>query len=615
MEFQRHTVKTKLDLSRMLKNLLKAKAVAVDTETTGFDWQNLAYPFSAQFAMEGHSYYVDLQGDIKQEDLVAFLSSDVPKVFHNAKFDLHMLDVPVADPVHDTMLLAWVHDQDRAERGRLRLEVCVKDYLELDSPRADELNEYKKRKRIVNYLQFPPELIIPYGQEDVEHTLLLYKKLMPMVQRKRGSLYEMERRLMWVLLDMEATGYAVDLEYLGGLESKLSGEIEKLKKAGAEYVENMNSPKQLIEYYAGRGVTLANTQLETLENVNHKLARIVVAFRKRQKLLNTYVTNLKDKAFKGRVSCDFRQTTTRSGRLSSTSPNLQNLPASDMSIRKAFINPGERTQLLMIDYDQVELILFAEVAEDEILSAAIRNGDDLHMATARKIFGDGAGSEQRRIAKTCNFLMLYGGRARKLSEQLGIPVHEAEEIVRAFMRGTPGLERLQKRLDEEISKTGGVCNLFGRYRPIAKDKGYIGLNTLIQGTAADVMKRAMLRVHQYLKMYESRLLLTIHDELHIEHCLDEPIIQPIEKLMTKGFPFKLPLSVTTCATATTWADKEELTDEVHLERLMASGLFELPTVDWAKLGCDGLEVESPHLRKPFWVVKQKTDKDRLEVVA
>jgi DNA polymerase-1 len=305
--------------------------------------------------------------------------------------------------------------------------------------------------------------------------------------------------------------------------------------------------------------------------------------------------------------------------MSCANPNLQNLPRDDevaqAVIRRAFINPSPETQMLYCDYSQIEMVIFASISGDARLKQAVIDGEDLHTVTAALLFDvstDAVTKQQRSIGKTMNFAIIYGQGAPSTAIKLKVSEDEARRFRAQYFAVFPAIKQVQQNTMAHIKRTGYAKTLYGRVRPIQKDKAYIGLNTIVQGTAADIMKVGMLRVAKYLTGKKSKLLLPIHDELVIEHHLSEPIIRPIKRLMTGKLPIDLPLRVKVEATTTNWTEAQELTDELLLSRV--ADRMDLPTMTWSKIEANAIEVQTPWFDQSLWLVPEKTDAERLELV-
>lgn len=656
---ERTLVQTKRDLGLMLKELRKHKIVAADTETTGLVWQNKDIMVGASFAIPGKSWYVEFDwkdpckksgtfdfeavteasSEITAEDLNEFWATDRTWVFHNAKFDLHMIATAggqVGGVVEDTMLLLTQLDPDRLEpkehpqKKGLSLKDAAVEFLNVRASEDRALHGYMEKNGLKkgDHCYVPIPLLYPYACADVEYTLALYKRFMAAVGRRgTKNIQAIERNLTRVIYEMEEVGTPVDIEYLEKCRLQLEQEIDAMDdriRAMAPDLDNPNSNPQILEWFAAQDIELPNAQEKTLLACGHKLGPLLVERRKRAKLLETYVTNLLAKAVAGRVSMDLRQYGARTGRMACAEPNLQNIPSrGDKIIQRAFINARPGYQILYLDYKQIEMVIFAAISGDENLKQAVRDNVDLHTMVA-SVMNDcpveSVTDEMRKPAKTMNFGILFGQGIEKTARQMGVSKIQGEMFRNEYFRRLPSVRTIQREMQRLTKRRKFAKTLLGRVRPITDpENAYIGLNSTIQGTAADIMKIAVLRVAAYLKKrgYESRMLMVIHDEIVIEHKIDEPIIPDVIKLMTHNFPIELPLRVDVEATVTNWAEKETLTDAVYLERLLADGKGWDGEVDWDSIGPDvqGIEVASKYFREPLWIVRKPYGDGRLEIAA
>ena len=309
----------------------------------------------------------------------------------------------------------------------------------------------------------------------------------------------------------------------------------------------------------------------------------------------------------------------------SAEPNLQNLPAraSDL-IRKGFIITKPGWQLLYMDYSQIEVVVFAEISGDERLQQAIIDGLDVHRLVASWMFDveyDAVEDKQRKVAKAMTFGILFGQGIALTAESLGVTEHQARKFQERYFHTLPAVRRVQRQLQDLTRSRKYSRTLFGRIRPITdSEKAYIGINSTVQGSAADIMKIAIPRMEHFLQAngYESQLLMPIHDEVIVEHKIDEPIIPALAKLMTKGFPLKMPMRVGVEYTTTNWAEKKKLDDRENLGRLLETERFKGMldrAVDWDKVGASGLGIATPYFRELLWIVREPSGQDRLELVA
>jgi DNA polymerase-1 len=487
------------------------------------------------------------------------------KVLHNAKYDLEVLARPVngglrVTPVDDTMLISYAMEAGRHGHG------------------MDELSELHLAHKPIPYnevtgtgrgrlpfAQVPLDKATAYGAEDADVTLRLWHVLRPRLAENRSlALYEqVERRMIPVLKEMEEAGIKVDCDELKRIGDDFTARLAVLEAechrlAGRPF--NVGSPKQLGEILfeemglkggkKSKATGNYSTDVFVLEELaaqGHELPRAVLNWRQLAKLKSTYVDGL-TAAIKedGRVHTDFSMAITSTGRLSSTEPNLQNIPIrteEGARIRRAFVaEPGH--VLVSADYSQIELRLLAHLAEVPSLIEAFERGEDIHARTAADIFGmplESVDKEARRRAKTLNFGIIYGMSAFGLAGRLGIGPGEAKGIIDAYFRRYPGILQAMERIKEEARTHGYVCSSFGRRLWIAdigsKDMARRAgaerqaINAPFQGGAAEVIKRAMVRLPKALRDagLGARMLLQVHDELVFE--VPEAEVAPTEALL------------------------------------------------------------------------------------
>jgi DNA polymerase-1 len=395
-------------------------------------------------------------------------------------------------------------------------------------------------------------------------------------------LNEIEMPLIAVLADIERTGVCIDKNYLHKLSLELNSKLEIIENSIYELAEekfNINSPKQVSEILfdklklpikaGSQTKTGVSTNVKTLEYLkdSHPIASELLNFRHLAKLKSTYVDSLplliNEKT--GRVHTSFNQTATTTGRLSSSNPNLQNIPIKSEignRIRAAFVaqNP-ENYLILAADYSQIELRLLAHMTQDENLLNAFRNNMDIHIDTASKVFGvplDEVTKEMRRQAKTVNFGIIYGQTSYGLSESLGISPSEAKKIIEIYFQTYPRIKEYIDKTIEEAKIKGFVSTYYGRKRYFGEDihsrnknirefAQRAAINAPLQGTAADLIKLAMIRLHNELnhRKLKSKIILQVHDELVLETAKEElnEVTELIQKCMEMDQPFSVPLLI------------------------------------------------------------------------
>lgn len=485
----------------------------------------------------------------------ALTDATIPKIAHNAKFDcmiLERFDLPVAPVTFDTMIGEWLTDPATKHKGlkdlaRHRLGVEMTDIGEL-------IGKGKTQK---TFAQVPIELAAPYGAADADMTLRLVDPIQRELSEKGiTQLMELEMNLLPVLMDMERTGVRIDVDFFRHMSQDLDAALRRLEQtiheiAGEPF--NINSTQQLSDILfrklqlprdglkkisSGHFSTAADV-LESLKAVDTTgIINAIIEYRELGKLKGTYVDALPQlvNPQTGRIHTSFSQTGAITGRLASSNPNLQNIPIRSeigQQIRRGFVTePG--WAFLSADYSQVELRILAHMSQDEALLEAFRQDQDIHSATAAAVYGipvEEVTKNQRRFAKTVNFGLIYGMGAFRLSRDTELTLAEAENYIKQYFAKFPGIERYLEQTRFKARTDGYVETLFGRrrYFPIFKspmsgsNRQLVqraereAVNHPIQGSAADIIKVAMIRLHEVLKAsYQARLLLQVHDELLLE---------------------------------------------------------------------------------------------------
>jgi DNA polymerase-1 len=542
------------EIEKLLNALKNSKEICFDTETTNID-ANLAELVGISFAIKpGEAFYVPCP--IKKEDCILFLKkfnalfSNADKIWigQNIKYDMLLLkwyDIELAGKIFDTMLAHYVIEPD----GKRSMDVLSAKYLGYEPIHIEELIG-KKGKNQGNMRDVEIEKIKEYAAEDADITLQLKNIFQPQIKSSEVEriFYEVENPLVKVLTDMEFEGIKIDVDFLNTYSKELETEEKKAEElvyeqAGVRF--NLASPKQLGEVLFEKlkldpkAKKTKTGQYATGEDIltklahQHKICNDILTFRELAKLKSTYVDALPllINSKTGRVHTSYSQAVAVTGRLSSNNPNLQNIPIrSDRGreIRKAFIPRDENYVLVSADYSQIELRIVAAISGDVNMCEAFKTGKDIHTATAAKVFNveeSEVTKEMRYKAKSVNFGIIYGQGAFGLSENLGIARSEAKEIIDNYKKQFPDI---QKYMDDTIAfaKTNGyVQTLMGRKRWL-KDinsanftvRGFAernAINSPIQGTAADMIKLAMINIGESFKkhQFKSKMLLQVHDEL------------------------------------------------------------------------------------------------------
>ena len=552
--FEAKLLNTKEELKSVLDSIEEGSIVAFDTETTSLDVKSTQLVgFSFAFEEEVAYYvpiahnYLGVGEQLCLEDAKEAIERllEFKIVGQNLKFDYgvlwHALQIEPQELYADTMILAWLLDPG----SRVGLDALAKKFFNHD------MISYKSSvKKGENFSNVTIEEATEYAAEDAWMTLKLYKKLMEIFETAglEALLQEaksVEFPFVLTLMHIESYGIKIDKEYLKEFKEYLSKELQRLSQqiyalAGTEF--NIRSTQQLgvilFQKLGLKGGKKTKTGYSTNEAVlqslkgEHEIIEEILNYRQYQKILSTYVTPLlklaqKDK--ESRIYTTFVQTGTATGRLASKDPNLQNIPVrSELGrrVRRAFI-AKDGYSLVSIDYSQIELRLLAHFSGDASLKAAFAEGKDIHLETAVKLFGAEEAKRKRNFAKSINFGLLYGMGSRKLSQELGITTAEAKEIIESYFAAFPTVKNYLESIKERVKITGYVETLLKRRRIFdyeganAMMKAAIlreAVNTVFQGSAADLIKLAMLDIERLIEdeNLDAKILLQIHDELIFE---------------------------------------------------------------------------------------------------
>ena len=556
------TILTESQLAAWLEALAKAPLFAFDTETTGLNYMQCDI-VGMSFCIEpGRAAYLPLSHDypgapdqLDRKTTIAKLKllledARLLKVGHHLKYDAHVLKrcgIELAGMRYDSMLESYVLNSTVTRHD---MDSCAKLYLGIDTIKYEDVAG--KGAKQISFNQVALEQASTYAAEDADVTLQLHNVLHAALEKEPkllGIYEEIEQPLVPVLLEMEHHGVLVDRDLL----KKQSGEIAKRlaeleadahKSAGQPF--NLDSPRQLQEIlFTKQGLPVRqktrtgqpSTAEEVLEELSEKylLPRIILEYRGLAKLRSTYTEKLPEQIDPktGRVHTSYHQAVAVTGRLSSSDPNLQNIPirtAEGRRIRQAFIAPKGHV-LLAADYSQIELRIMAHLSGDESLRRAFAEEGDIHRATAGEVFGvepDKVTNDQRRAAKAINFGLIYGMSAFGLARQLGIERHAAQDYVGRYFGRYPGVREYMDRTRANAREQGYVETVFGRrlYLPDIRSRDRnlqqyaerSAINAPMQGTAADIIKRAMIRVQAWLQdsAVPAHLVLQVHDELVLE---------------------------------------------------------------------------------------------------
>jgi len=562
VDVEYETVLEQADLDRWVEQLKASELFAFDTETTSLDYM-VAELVGVSFAVEpGKAAYVpfghDYMGAPQQLDRDAVLAQLKPlledpqqaKVGQHLKYDMNVLaryDIQLQGVAFDTMLESYIFNSTATRHD---MDSLADHYLGVKTTHFEEIAGKGKKQLTFNQIEL--EQAAPYAAEDADITLRLHQAIngkLAKVEPLAKLFDEVEKPLIPVLSQIERNGALVDANLLGQQSIELTERLVQIEKeafdaAGKEF--NLSSPKQLQQIlFEEQGLPVIkktpkgapSTAEEVLQELSHEypLPRLILEHRSLSKLKSTYTDKLPQMicAETGRIHTSYHQAVTATGRLSSTDPNLQNIPVRTVEgrrIREAFVAP-EGYKLVAADYSQIELRIMAHLSGDEGLMNAFSHGDDVHKATAAEVFKvpvDEVSADQRRSAKAINFGLIYGMSAFGLGRQLGIGRNEAQRYIEHYFETYPGVQRYMDDIRAKAAEDGYVETLFGRrlYLPEIKARNAMrrqaaertAINAPMQGTAADIIKRAMIQVSSWLEdtYPQVRMIMQVHDELVFE---------------------------------------------------------------------------------------------------
>ena len=576
-EQQYRKAETPEERAALLDQLTQQRVLSFDTETTSVD-PTTAELVGMSFAWtKGEAYYVPVPADRAAAEMIVaefapiLADETVDKVGQNLKYDMIVLErygATVKGKLLDTMVMHYLLHPDK----RHAMDLLSEEYLNYKPVPIKDL--IGKGKNQLTMRDVAVDKVVDYACEDADITLRLYHALWPELEEEGlVELYEtVEAPLIPVLRDIELAGINVDGDFLNEYSKVLTEELHRIEKevyqlAGSEF--NIGSPKQIGEILFGRmGVPYKGSKTKTGQyktdeatlveaGVDFPIVKLILRHRSLSKLIGTYVDALpllmnED----GRIHSSFNQTIAATGRLSSANPNLQNIPVrtpEGAEVRKAFIPRDKDHVLLASDYSQIELRLVAALSQDEGMLDAFKTGKDIHTATAALIFDvpyEEVTRLQRYQAKTINFAILYGAGATRLTQELEISRAEASELISNYYERFTGLKQFMSGTVEQAKEEGYVTTLLGRKRSLRDINSRssvaralaerMAMNTPIQGTAADMIKLAMIRIHKALreKNFKTRMILQVHDELVFDAPRDEveAVTPLIEKLMREAIP-------------------------------------------------------------------------------
>ncbi|MFD1437008.1 DNA polymerase I [Acinetobacter terrae] len=582
-----HTILTQADWDKLFTRLSTEKRFAFDTETTSLDYR-VAEMVGFSLAFDANdAYYIPLAHDyedapeqLNRETILAqikpILEDDsVEKIGHHLKYDAHILQnhgIELQGWYFDTMLASYVLNSVATHHG---MDDVARLYLSHLTTTFEQIAGKGVKQKTFNQIEI--ETAAHYAAEDAHVTYRLYEVLSKKLQaipELNNILHNIEMPVARVLTIMEENGIELDLKFLDQLGVEFSNTIQNLENqitelAGQSF--NVSSPKQVGEVLFDKlglkgGKKTATGQYSTsesiLEKIDHPITALILEYRGLSKLKSTYTDGLQKQANNdsGRVHTSYHQALTTTGRLSSTDPNLQNIPVREeigRQIRKAFIAPEGRV-LLAADYSQIELRLMAHLSQDEALVDAFKHGQDVHRRTAAEVLGialEDVTNDQRRQAKAVNFGLLYGMSEFGLIRQLGFTRQESQDYIKQYFHRYPGIYEYMQRTRQVALEQGFVETILGRrlYTPdidarnmmVRKGAERAAINAPLQGSAADIIKMAMIEVDKILPKDQAKMLLQVHDELVFEVDADiaDELAPKLAEVMQSVIQLSVPLIV------------------------------------------------------------------------
>jgi len=582
------------EIDNELKECFKTGEISIDLETTSLNAMTAEIVGISFACKEGEGRYIPLTHSyigVKQQPnlnetinvIKKYLENpDIKIIGQNIKYDMLIFKnygINIKSVYHDTIIASYILNPERYSH---KLDDLSKEYLNHNMISYKEITGTGKKQ--INFRNVDIDIASKYSAEDSDITLRLSHILEKELKENNMTelFHNIELPLISVLLNMEYKGVLIDTKILGKLSVDFGNELEKLKKKIFDFADgefNINSPKQLgiilfeklkLKPRKGKVKTTKTGQYSTNEKIltelakDYELPRLILRYRSISKLKSTYIDSLPLLINRktGRIHTTFNQTATATGRLSSSDPNLQNIPIREREgreIRKAFIATNGY-KLISADYSQVELRVLAHLSQDENLIELFNKDSDIHRETASKIFDvspEDVDDDMRRKAKVINFGIVYGMGAHRLSNELNIPHKEAKEYIEKFFTRFPGIKTFMDKIVEDSVKTGFVETILGRKRfikdinntnkMVQQQAVRVAVNTPIQGSAADIIKKAMLDIQQFIDTNNIpvNMIIQIHDELlfEIKEEYIEQFLPVIKKKMENVISLRVPLLV------------------------------------------------------------------------
>jgi len=591
LESHYETILTEADFARWLEKISNAPLVAFDTETTSLNYMEarvVGVSFSvsageAAYLPFGHDY-IDAPDQLEQDDVLARLkpileNTDIKKVGQNLKYDKNVLvnhGIELKGIAHDTMIESYVLN---STGSRHDMDTLAEKYLDRSTIHFEDIAG--KGAKQLTFNQIALEQASPYAAEDADITLQLHEALLPQLAETPSleNVYrDIDCPLVNVISRIERAGAKVDAHLLGLQSQELAARIVELEREAYELAGetfNLSSPKQLQAIFfeklelpiikktpKGQPST-AEPVLQELA-LSYPLPKLILEHRSLAKLKSTYTDKLPQliNPSTGRIHTSYHQAVTATGRLSSSDPNLQNIPirtAEGRRIRQAFVAP-KGYQLIAADYSQIELRIMAHLSQDKGLLDAFSRGEDVHKATAAEVFDvsvDDVSADQRRKAKAINFGLIYGMSAFGLAKQINVERYEAQDYIDRYFERYPGVLDYMDRTRQQAHQDGYVETIFGRrlYLPDINARNKMlqqaaertAINAPMQGTAADIIKKAMLNVDAWLadSSVDATMIMQVHDELIVEVATEqtEAVAETLVEKMMSAVSLDVPLLV------------------------------------------------------------------------
>ena len=571
------------DLDLLKSEILNScdEYIAVDTETSGLRW-TVDRAFGVAFAWDDKSTFIR-NSTFSIENIGTFIRDifacdKKTFIFHNAEFDLHMIretyGVEAPKNVIDTVRVAHLLNSSTSNALKAWGE---ENYGIAATYHEDIVAEYLKQYKLKSYEHVPAEVMDPYAANDTVLTKALAYKYVPIVKKQVGTLFDLEMRLIPVIMDMEREGILIDQEYISNLQKRIIKRqrdiTDQIYKVVGKPID-IGSSKQLGDYFyyrLGIGgateqekqknvVTTETGRLSTgeraLKAIKHTegsvVAKHVLKWRELEKINNTYLRSYLKLEHNGRIHARWNACGTLTGRFSGSDPNLMNIPKDD-KIRRIFVPDQE---FIDMDFSQIELKLMAHASGQQNMIDAFIGGQDLHTHTASLILKKSVDqidkdSKERKMAKSLNFGVIYGIGTKGLAEFAGIPIRSAQSYLNQYWKTYPDIRKFFDAKKAFAEENGYVHTLFGRKIPVT-DRYYAAPNYIIQGTAGDIIKLSLYKTWKYVKEVGGSIRNTIHDQILYDN-MDAQHTEPIREIM-QDYTFSMPITVDVKTSRKSWGD-------------------------------------------------------------